>query len=398
MPTAGTLAAQVTALEAAVAVNPDDATAWRRLGSAYVGRAAEVGDADFYAQATKAFARATALAPDDPTIVVGRGALALALHEFKDAETLGQQAVKALPKNADALGVLVDAQVELGQYANAATTLQAMLDARPGLPALARASYLRELNGDLPGATEAMRDAIVASASSPFDLATVTTLLGDLERSAGATDAAMASYEEALRTSPGLLLAELGRARIIAARGDVAAAIPIVQDVVDRHTATAALFLLADLQDAAGDTAGETNTIEVVRAAATLQQAAGQVVDLEMALFEADIARDSARSLSFAHLAYDARPDNVFAADAMAWSLFRSGDAAAALPFTVRAVRLNTANPLLQYHAAEVFAATGDDAQAAAHLKVALAAGPAFSVRYASAAKLLATRLGVADS
>jgi predicted Zn-dependent protease len=396
--TAASLADQVTALEAAVAADPADASSWRRLGSAYVGRAAEVGDVAFYALASKAFDRATALTPDDPTILVGRGSLDLALHDFRAAEELGQKAVEALPRNADALGVLVDAQVELGQYAAAASTLQLMLDARPSLPALARTSYLRELNGDLKGATESMRQAVVAGASSPFDLATVTTLLGDLERSAGATDAAMASYEDALRRSPGLLLADLGRARIVAARGDLAGATAIVQDVVDRHTATAALFLLADLQARAGDVAGEADTAEIVRAAASLQEAAGQVVDLEMAVFEADIGRDPARALSFAHRAYDARPDNVFAADALAWALFRSGDAAGARPFALQAVRLGTANPLLQYHAAEVLAATGDIDEARAHLQVTLAAGRAFSVRYADAAIELAARLGLAAS
>jgi tetratricopeptide (TPR) repeat protein len=394
VPAAASLQEQITALEAAVAADPNDAASWRRLGTAYVGRAAETGDVDLYALASKAFDKATALTPGDPTIVVGRGALALALHDFKTAEGLGHQAVAQLPDNADALGVLVDAQVELGEYADAATTLQKMLDARPGLPALARTSYLRELNGDLAGATDSMRKAIVAGASSPFDVATVTTLLGDLQRSAGDVAGAAASYDEALRLSPGLLLAQLGQARTMAANGDVAGATALVQGVVDQHTATQALFLLADLQAAAGDTAGEAATTQVVRAAAALQQAAGQTVDLEMAVFEADIATDLPRAVDFAHRAYDARPDNVFAADAMAWALLRSGDATAALPYAVRAVRLGTANPVLQYHAAEVFAAAGDLDQARTHLQVAIDAGPSFSVRHAAAAAALARRLG----
>ena len=48
--------------------------------------------------------------------------------------------------------MLVDASVELGRYDEAAEHLQAMLDVRPDSTALARASYLRELHGDLPGA------------------------------------------------------------------------------------------------------------------------------------------------------------------------------------------------------------------------------------------------------
>ncbi|MCA1734962.1 MAG: tetratricopeptide repeat protein [Actinobacteria bacterium] len=44
------------------------------------------------------------------------------------------------PFNADALVVLIDAQVELGQYQEAAASLQQLLDLRPALPALARTS------------------------------------------------------------------------------------------------------------------------------------------------------------------------------------------------------------------------------------------------------------------
>jgi hypothetical protein len=60
-----------------------------------------------------------------------------------------------------------------------------------------------------------------------------------------------------------------------------------------------------------------------VRAVADLQGEQGQVVDLEMALFEAD-AGEPARALELAQRAYDARPDNVFTTDALAWATFRA--------------------------------------------------------------------------
>jgi hypothetical protein len=58
-------------------------------------------------------------------------------------------------------------------------------------------------------------------------------------------------------------------------------------------------------------------------------------------------------------------------------------------------VRLGTANPLLQHHAAEVFAAVGQLDRAADHLRRAYVAGPRFSLRHAPAAAELAARLGV---
>lgn len=395
-PAPGTPAEQVAALEARVASQPDDGAAWARLGTEYARRAAETGDPSFYDLAERAFARAEEIAPGDPGLLLGRGALALSLHRFDEAEARGEEAVAALPANASALGILVDAQVELGRYDDAAVTLQDMLDVRPGLAALARTSYLRELRGDLPGATQAMSQAVGVATTSRYDTATVTALLGHLLLADGDLDGSLRSYDEALRSSPGHIEASLGRARVLAAGWDVDGATSVVEDVVDRFPSPAALTLLAELQHVAGDTEGEANTVDLVRLTSQLQAEAGQIVDLELALFEADVADDPDRAVALARESYEARPDNVFAADALAWALLQAGDVDAAVPHAEEAVRLGTAIPLLQYHAAEVFAATGDDARAAEHLRLALRGGTAFSVRHAAAAEALAGRLDVA--
>ena len=395
LPRSATLADQVAALETSVETDPGDGASWVQLGTAYARRAVETGDPSFYDLSARAFDRAEELVPDDPALLLGRGALALSLHRFDQAERLGEEAVAELPANADALAILVDAQVELGRYDEAAATLQEMLDVRPGLPALARTSYLRELNGDLAGAQEAMRRAIRASTPSRFDLATVNALLGGLSLADGDLARAGERYDEALRLYPGHIEAQLGRARVLAGRGQVEEATNEVQVVVDRMPSPAALTLLAELQHVAGDTAAEAETVALVRLTASLQEQAGQIVDLELALLEADVGTDPSRAVELARRSYDARPDNIFAADAFAWALLRASDVEAAVPFAEQAVRLGTANPLLRYHAAEVFAAAGDDERAATHLEAALQAGTAFSVRHAEAASELASRLDV---
>jgi len=388
---------QIAALEARVATEPEDATAWRLLGTAYAGRAAIVEDPELYERAESAFARATALAPNDPATLVGRGSLALTLHQFPEAESLGERATAALPGNADALGVLVDAQVELGQYDAAAETLQEMLDARPGLPALARTSYLRQLNGDLDGAVEAMRRAAVAGASSPFDVAVVNTLLGDLHRHRGDLERATEAYADATADAPELVTAQAGTAWATAAAGDIDTAISQLDALISEYPSPSLALLQLDLQRGSGDDEAADDTAELVRAISVLQEQSGQVVDLEMALFEADEQTDPARGVALAERAQQVRPDNVFVDDAMAWALFRAGDSSAAATFMEEALRLGSAEPLMRYHAAEIAMANGDGDTAIEHLELALR-DPWFSFRHRDRALDLADELGVVRS
>jgi tetratricopeptide (TPR) repeat protein len=393
--TAPTPAGQIVTLERRVARNPADLDGWLGLASAYLARAVATADPSDYALAEEAIETAEELRPGDPVTVATRAQLAMSLHEFADALDLGNQARAQLPDNPAVLAVVTDAEVELGRYDDAAVTLQALLDRRPALPALARASYLRQLHGDLGGAIAAMRQAVEAGGASAFDRAAVTSLLGDLYRRSGDLDLAAAAYGQALEGAPGLVAAEVGAAWVRAADGDVDGAVASLEAQVDRYPALAAVLLLADLQRAEGDVDDADDAAELVRAIAVLQEEAGQVVDLEMALFEADEGTDLARAVDLARRAYAARPDNVFVADALAWALFRSGDPAAARPFIDQALRIGTTEPSIRYHAAEIAAAAGDTAAAAEHVRLALV-DPWSSFRHHDRLLALADELGVA--
>jgi tetratricopeptide (TPR) repeat protein len=388
------VAGRIGQLERATASDPTDLASLQALAAAYVDRAAESGDASFYAQAERALARAQELRPDDPDTMLVEGILKLALHEFDDALAVGQRALAQRPDTAAVLGVVVDAQVELGNYDAAGETLQRMLDRRPGLPALARASYLRELSGDLTGAVTAMQQAVAAGSTSAYDEAVVLSLLGDLFFLQGDVDAAAMSYDDALAASPELVDAVLGATRVRAARGDVPGAIASLDELTRTRPTVGGLTLLRELQVYAGDEQAAQDATQVLRSVATLQEAAGQVVDLEMALVEAD-AGNAAAALRFARAAHAARPDNVFVNDALAWALLADGQARAAVPHVEQALRLGTADPLLRYHAAEVFAAAGDLDRARTELAAVLEVTPWFSFGHLRAAADLAGRLGV---
>jgi tetratricopeptide (TPR) repeat protein len=128
---------------------------------------------------------------------------------------------------------------------------------------------------------------------------------------------------------------------------------------------------------------------------AQLQQANGVDTDLEIALFEADhpdINESLADTLTRARAAYDKR-HTVYAADTLAWTLYQSGDAVAAQPYSDEALRLNTQDALLWFHAGMIAQALGDQAGAAAKLQQALAINPHFSLLWAPAAQAALTQL-----
>jgi predicted Zn-dependent protease len=391
-------AAAVTALEQRVADTPTDVRALQVLGASYVRRATHTADPTYYDLAQRAFDRADVVRPGLDDTQLGRGLLALSRHDFAAALDFGTRVHAHNPQNPDALAVTVDAQVELGRYDEASASLQQLLDLHPGLPAYARLSYVRELHGDVVGAMRAMRQADIAANGLADDRATVATFLGDLELVRGRVSAADDEYRAALRLQPDLALARLGAARVAAVQGRRQAAIRSLQHLVRERPVPSAIALLGDLQALDGDTAAARRSFDLVRTIGRLQQSSGQVIDLEMAVFEADHADGpvaAARAVELARRAYDARPDNVFVNDALAWALFRSGDRVGALPFVDRALRLGTPDTLLHYHAATVFAAAGADERARAEIRTVLRGNPAFSFRYADDARALARRLGV---
>lgn len=388
-------AERTAALEGRTAADPRDLDAWQGLAVAYTQRAAIEGDPAFYALAERALERAEELGPDAPVTILARGNLELSLHRFIDARRTADRAVAALPASAAAHGIAVDAAVELGDYPSAAGSLQRMLDLDPGLPALARTSYLRELHGDLPGAITAMQQAEQAGSATPGDRALVATLLGSLHSRDGDLAAAEDAYRRALEAVPDFVPAQLGLTRLAALRTSPADAADELGALVDELPRLDAVLLLADLREAAGDAAGRDAAVELARAMAALQQEAGQVVDLELALLEADHG-DPAVAVELARSAHEARPDNIYAADALGWALHRAGRFDEARPLVDRALRLDTADPLLRFHAAAVTAAAGEGGRAAELLRSALDLGPWSSFALLDEVRALGDELGVA--
>jgi tetratricopeptide (TPR) repeat protein len=392
----GDTAAVVARLQGDLRGRPDDPRLLTRLGVAYVTRARETADPSFYTKAAGVLERATRLAPADADTMVSRGLLELGRHEFRSALAWGTRAARANPDLPDALGVVFDAQVELGRYRAAVATAQAMVDRKPTQGSLARVSYARELLGDPAGAVAAMVQAAAASGGSPTDQAYVQTLIGNLHLGAGRLGPAEAAYRRAVEGRPGYGLAEVGLARVAAARGDLAGAARRLEPAAAKLPLPATVALLGDVKVAAGDPHGAAGQYRLVRVIERLNQANGVAVDLELARFEADHARDRGadprRAVAMARRALAERP-TIYASDTLGWALRQAGRPAQALPHARAAVRLGTRDAVLWYHLAAVEADLGRTAAARRHLAEAFAISPYLTVRDQPAALALAGRL-----
>ena len=372
---------RIAILQATVRAQPRRADGYTLLAAAYRQKVRETGDATYYAKADGLIARALELAPGDPAALTERAALEASRHDFRGALRDALAARRAAPQVDKPFGVLVDALVELGRYRAAGRALQEMVDRRPDLAAYARASYFRELHGDLAGAAAAMRLAVSAGSGAAENTAYVQSLLGDLELARGRVAPGALAYRQALALVPGYAPADAGMARVKSARGQLPAAIRRLRGVVARLPLPQYVVALGETELAAGRRAAARRDLALVRVEQRLLAANGVNTDVDLALFEADHG-SPARAVILARRAWRSAP-SVRSADALGWALTRAGHPRTGARWARRALRLGSRDAMFLYHAGMAARAAGDRADARHRLRAALAANPRFSPLYA---------------
>jgi tetratricopeptide (TPR) repeat protein len=371
----------VADFQRAVRAAPSNADAYAGLGDAYLSRAREIGDPGYYTRADRAFGAALRRKPSDLGALIGAGTLAGLRHDFHAQLTLGRRALAVAPELARSLPVIADAEIELGRYDDAARDIQRLVDTKPGLAAYARASYYRELSGDLPGAIDAMKLA-AASGGAPEGRAYVQVLLGDLELVRGHIGAARTSYVASLRSLPGYPAGLVGLARADAAGGDLGRAAARLRRAAEKLPLTSTLTRLAEAEGALGHRAAAASALETARAEQGLYRAARTAPDAEAVLFEAEFGSTS-RAVALGRRVWAAAP-SVRSADALGWALTRSGRPVAGYRFALRALKLGSRDPLFRLHAGIAARQAGLADAAARDLAVAHAGRLALSPRAAA--------------
>lgn len=375
---------QLEHLQEAVRRSPEKVELWLALGQQWILKARGTGDPGYYLNAGACAELALQLAPDQRLALSLKGMVLLNGHRFTEARTFAEAALKQDPDDVLALGVLSDANLELGHFQAAADAAQRMVDLKPNLPSYGRAAHLRWLQGDAPAAKQFYRSAIDAGANSrdAEPLAWVIVQTAQLFWHEGDMEGADAGFDTALRKLEGYPPALVGKARVALARGESARAVELLERALAQSPLAETAWLLGDAREAAGDSKG------ALAAQAEAVRLGRQGDHLTLALFLATKSRDTEEALRLAQAEHEARP-NTQVEDAYAWALYRTGQLAEARAASDRALALGTKEPRLLFHAGAIRLAQGETAEGQALLKQALALNPAFDVTAAAEAHKL---------
>lgn len=378
---------QVRAARGTIERAPADPAGYNLLCAAYLKQARETGDFGFNARAEAALNRSLELAPaEDNYDALGlKATLLLVNHRFDEALEVARRAQRSRPQDPLNYGAITDALVELGDYPGAFAAAQKMMDLRPGASSYARVSYLRELQGDVRGAIEAMRAAVEA-AGDPETRAWCRVHLGDLLIDTGDLAAAERMFERALADLPDYHLAFAGLARARLASGDTGSAVGFYESARRRVPLPDTAIALGDLHLKLGHLDEAKKLYEMVELTERTNFDGQNTYSRQLALFYADHDMKLDDALHIMRRERAARSD-IYTCDTLAWVLYKKGDLAAAKTAIAEASRLGTRDARIAYHAGMIDHALGHRREAIRHLQLALNINPTFDVLQAEVAR-----------
>lgn len=356
----------------AIAAAPQSPSGYNDLALGLARRARETSLPAFYAQAHEAVDASLKLAPDNLGALKARAWVLLGQHDFAAARTLAAALNKRTPDDVMVYGFLTDANVELGDYAEAEKACQWMLDIRPGnLPALTRAAYLRELFGDVTGALMLMGDALgQVPPSETEDRAWVLTQIGHLHAQEGRYAEAERVLREALLTFPGYHYALGQLARVRGAQGRWPEAVELFERRQRSADHPENLYELAEALRNAGRKKEAAAAFARFEAGALRESAGTDNANRELIFYYADHARRPAEALRLAQ-AEVARRHDTFTLAAHAWALHASGRHAEARKQMEAALAVGIRDPKMLRQAAAIAEKAGDRAAAARYRRAA---------------------------
>ncbi|MBK9333346.1 MAG: tetratricopeptide repeat protein [Ignavibacteria bacterium] len=372
----------IATLKEQIIESPGNSNLLTKLGAAYIQKARETYDPEYYSMAEDVLNRSIEIQPDNFLSLAELGSVKLSRHHFIEALELSQKALQINPYSAYSYGVMVDAQVELGMYDEAVVNLQKMVDLRPDLSSYSRISYLRELFGDTDGAIDAMKSAITAGSPESENTVWCRVQLANLYFRSGIFDSASFIYKNVISEFPEYPHGYGGMAMIKMHERNYNDAILLYSRALEKNSLAEYLIALGDAYSLNGEKEKAEEEYRKVKLLTTIFKQKGIDTDLEIVLFNADHNRSLEESFENTKEALDNGSKNIKTYHSLAWTAFKLGNYETADQNIQQALRLGTKDPLLFYHAGKIFESTGDTAKAKDYLDFALKINPYYNELY----------------
>lgn len=365
-----------------IRANPQDGVSYALLAEQYIRQARETGDAAGYQRAEAALQESIRLLPNYALAQASLASVYYAQHDFVPALELAGQVYEQNPNSTEALAILGDAHMALGNYEEAELTYQALLERSETPPVLARLAAFEELKGNPEEALALMRRAAgdaLQTGGTQESVAWYILRVGDLYFNTGQPRQAGRYYEAALRVFDRYHLALAGLGKVSAATGDYEEAIAYYRqatDIIPQPDHLAALGDLYLLTDQLEQARLQYETVEYIGKLAGIDQ---QVYNRQLANFYSDHDLHLQEALHLALLELVSRKD-IHGYDAAAWAHYKNGHFEEAQTLMKPAMALGTRDARLYYHAGMIELALGNDQAARRWLEQALAINPHFSI------------------
>jgi tetratricopeptide (TPR) repeat protein len=362
--------------------NPQDAVSYTLLGELYIRQARETGDVGGYQRAETALSEALNLLPGYSPASASLASVYYAQHDFTQALKLAQEVYSGNPKNVQALAVIGDAQLALGNYREAEAIYQELSNRGATPPVLARLAALAELQGKPEEALQLMRraagDALHAGGTRE-SVAWYLLRVAEMYFNNGEIKEAGNFYEASLRVLDNYHLALAGLGKVRFGQGKYDHAIAYFQQASDiipqpDHLATLGdLYMLADQPAQAQQ---QFETVEYIGKLAALNQ---QIYNRQLANFYSDHDLKLKEALRLALAELEIRKD-IYGYDAVAWAYYKNGNFNEAQAMMEHAMVFGTLDARLYYHAGMIAHALGSEQEARRLLEQALAINPYFDM------------------
>jgi tetratricopeptide (TPR) repeat protein len=360
--------------------NPLDTAAYYRLGDAYIQKARETGDITYLNLAEQALRKAIDIAPQHSGAARHLAYALYTRHAFDEAASQAAKAVALDPSDSHAYGILGDAYLEVGRYAEAPHVYEQMIQLQGDLYSYSRLSGLKSLKGDPLGAIADLEQAIEAGRAHGRPSESIAWALWQLANehfSRGRLPEAEAKYLEALDTFPEYYRALAGLAQVRGAQQRYAEAVDLYQKamaIIPLPDYAAALGDVYMKMERAEDAHKQYNLVEYIGYLNTLNKV---LYNRELAYFYADHDIKPREALDLAERELAVRRD-IYAYDVLAWALHKNGRLHEALAAMTEALKLGTKDARLFFHAGMIYHHLGERGKAREYLRRALATNPYF--------------------